>query len=196
MRTQAWLSVCWGSSPSPTLIYRSYGFVQGFNLSRLHPQGFNLSRPQIFHIKNGYDNGTYNSAVRNHSSAWPVSKCHNISCPYLAKVTQRRDLRRPTGASVSPGLPRRCSDYGQTSPASAPGVRSVYGDTGWKRERRWGKSQAPSQLGEEGEGADIKGWAGRLPAPKARWPLSGQAGHSQDNGVSCSLSGQQESLPS
>lgn len=59
-----------------------------------------------------------------------------------------------------------------------------------------GKSQAPSQLGEEGEGTDIKGWAGRLPAPKARWPLSGQAGHGWDNGVSCSLSGQQESLPS
>ena len=59
-----------------------------------------------------------------------------------------------------------------------------------------GKAQAHSQLGEGEEGLDIKGWAGQLPAPKARWPLSGQAKHRQDNGVSCSLSGRQESLPS
>lgn len=70
------------------------------------------------------------------------------------------------------------------------------GETGVKSVRRWGKSQAYSQLGEGEEGLDIKGWAGQLPAPKARWPLSGQAGHSRDNGTSCSLSGQQESLPS
>lgn len=69
------------------------------------------------------------------------------------------------------------------------------GDMGVKREEV-GKSQAPSQLGEGEEGLDIKGWAGQLPAHQARWPLSGQARHSQDNGVSCSLSGQQESLPS
>lgn len=70
------------------------------------------------------------------------------------------------------------------------------GDMGVKRERRWGKSQAVSQLGEGEEGPDIKGWAGHLPAPKARWPLSGQARHSRNHGVSCSLSGQQESLAS
>ena len=65
-----------------------------------------------------------------------------------------------------------------------------------REEGEVGKAQAHSQLGEREEGLDIKGWAGQLPAPKARWPLSGQAKHSQDNGVSCSRSGRQESLPS
>lgn len=44
-----------------------------------------------------------------------------------------------------------------------------------EEDRRGGKSQACSQLGDGKEGLDIKGWAGQLPAPMARWPLSGQA---------------------
>lgn len=84
----------------------------------------------------------------------------------------------------------------QAFPSICPlGELGMCGDMRVKREEV-GKSQAPSQLGEGEEGLDIKGWAGQLPAHPARWSLSGQAQHSQDNGVSCSLSGQQESLPS
>lgn len=87
-----------------------------------------------------------------------------ISCYCLAKVTQMRGLQRQIGASVSLGLPRRCSDYSQISPASVPGVRSVCrGHGGEERERRWGKSQAPSQLGEGGRGQTSKGGQADFP---------------------------------
>lgn len=65
---------------------------------------------------------------------------------------------------MSLGLPRRCYNYSQTSPASAPASEEcVCRDMGVKRERRWGKSQAPSQLEEGGRGRTSKGGQANFP---------------------------------
>lgn len=59
-------------------------------------------------------------------------------------------LRRLIGASVSLGLPRRCHDYSQTSPASAPGVRSVWGGHGGEEGEEVG--EVPGSLPAGGRG--------------------------------------------
>lgn len=68
---------------------------------------------------------------------------------------------------MSLGLPRRCHDYSQTSPASAPGVRSVWGGHGGEEGEEVG--EVPGSLpagGRGGRGRTSKGGQAEFPPLK------------------------------
>lgn len=70
------------------------------------------------------------------------------------------------------------------------------GDTGVKRERRWGSPRLPPSWGKGRRDWTSKGGQANFPPTRPGGLCQDRPHHSQDNGVSCSLSGQQESLPS